>query len=490
MHTLPRALPWRMGVDPEAIRRLVAALDALDCHSIMIARHGHVVAEGWWAPYRADAPHASYSISKGVTAIAVGFAVQEGLLTVEDRVIDHFPDLLPCAPCAHMRELTVKHLLMMGLGHFSRMDHDFYFAENWLAENLRLYLESQPGTRFNYDNRCALLCSAIVQRLTGQTLFDYLTPRLFVPLGIRSACWELTQGINPGGWGLAWTTEDILTFSQFLLQKGAWNGAQLLDPAWISAASSCQINSSTGRINGNPLNANQVLGYGYLFWMCPPHGAYRGTGACGQQNIVLPEQDMVIAITAGSDRSGDILDAVWEHLLPGLRDDVAEDASAQNALNDVLAGLRVPLPAGTPDAPAASLHSGKTYRLADNPCGITALSFTFGDVDTLTLYQGERRCTVRVGHGTWLANRGAVAQAACPDSMTTLFYADVACAGAWSGSRYELKLAFTGTPFVDTLAVTFDGQRLEGVYRCAPYLPLRGRGTALMGCEVTTGCAV
>ncbi len=478
MTTLPRAIPADHGVAPRALGDLFTELDGLGCHSAMLLRHGRVLAEGWWKPYAPALPHSLYSITKGFTAMAVGFALAEGLIRLDDTVAGFFPEYLPCAPCDHMRALTVRHLLTMSLGHISRMDHDFFSAPDWLAEHLRLYLELEPGTRFNYDNRCANLLSALVQKRSGLTLREYLLPRLFHKLGVNNPDWETVQGFNPGGWGLWLTTEELACFGQLLLQKGRWDGEQVIGADWIEAASARQIDSSEGRLNGVPLNRSQRAGYGYQFWRCPVPGAYRATGACGQHCIVLPEQEAVFVVTAGSNGSGDILEAVWKHLMPGF--DNKADGSAQADLDALLAGLSVPLPTGEACPEEAGRHSGSLYRVAENPLGISRMAFDFGPTDTISLWRGDVCFTVRAGHNAWMPNENAVPLDGLPDTMTTLLYPDAVCAAAWTGRTYTLKMVFTKACFTDSLRLDFDACGVTGDYLCEPYLPLRGRGCTLM----------
>ena len=483
MNSLPRALPADYGVDPRGLVNLFDALDALGCHSAMLARRGHVLAEGWWKPYAPSLPHSLYSITKGFTSLAVGFAVEEGLLSLDDTVADFFSDYLPCAPCDHMRELTVRHLLTGTLGHISRMDHDFFREADWVREAVRLYLELKPGTRFNYDNRCANLLSSLVQRRTGQTLRDWLEPRLFHKLGIRRIDWEENQGSSIGGWGLWLTTEELMRYGLFLLNRGAQNGERIIDPGWIDEASAAHVDTRGCRLNGMPHNRSQEAGYGYHFWRCPVEGgkgAFRGTGACGQQCIVLPEQEAVLVITAGSDASGDILENVWKHLIPAF-DAPGIHPGSQPDLEARLASLAVAQPVGDSLPPTLVERGGLSYAMADNPLGITRMAFDFGETDLVSFWLGDACFTVRAGHGEWISTHGAITSRGLPDTMTTVFYPDAACCAAWEDASYTLRLAYTKASFVDTLRLSFDDWGITGEYRCSPYLPLRGRGTPLIG---------
>lgn len=298
---LPRSTPADQGVSARGIAAFIDALAArsLQVHGCMILRHGYVIAEGWWQPYAADMPHMLFSLSKSFTSTAVGLAVHEGRLSVEDPVTSFFPEDLPESIGPNLAAMRVRHLLMMGTGHDKDTTPRLRQAgsDNWVRGFLGLDVEHAPGSKFVYNSGASYMLSAIVQKVTGLTLLDYLTPRLFGPLGIDGATWESSpQGINAGGWGLSLTTEGIARFGQLYLQQGRWHGEQLVPEAWIREATSPQISNGAGG------SSDWAQGYGYQFWRCR-HNIYRGDGAFGQYCIVMPEQDAVIAMTGGTGKS-------------------------------------------------------------------------------------------------------------------------------------------------------------------------------------------
>ena len=263
-NSLPRCAPEAQGVSSAAIARFVDAVERMpgnnELHSFMLLRHGAVVAEGWWSPYAPKRPHTLFSLSKSFTSTAVGLAVAEGYLSVEDRVLSFFPDDAPVRVSKNLDAMQVKHLLAMSTGHAEdtmspmarRRDR------NWIKAFLARPVKYKPGTHFLYNTGASYMLSAIVQRLTGMTLLDYLQPRLFRPLGIEHPTWEVSpQGITMGGFGLNITTEDIARFGQLYLQKGCWNGKQLLPETWIEQAGSVQT------VNGADPNSDWQQGYGY-----------------------------------------------------------------------------------------------------------------------------------------------------------------------------------------------------------------------------------
>ena len=226
---LPRSAPEAQGVSSSAILAFLEDVEEHipELHSVMLLRHGRVLAEGWWAPYAAQHPHMLYSLSKSFTATAIGMAVAEGRLTVDDLVLSFFPEQAPAAPDANLRMMRVRHLLSMSTGHDGDTSGRVFSQRNWVNAFLSLPVEHEPGTHFCYNTAATYLLSAILQKLTGEKLL-YLRPRLLRPLGITGATWESCPlGINTGGFGLSVKTEDIARFGQLYLNNGLWHGRRL-----------------------------------------------------------------------------------------------------------------------------------------------------------------------------------------------------------------------------------------------------------------------
>jgi CubicO group peptidase (beta-lactamase class C family) len=333
---LPRSAPEAQGVSSAAVQAFVEAVDTKvdTMHSFILLRHGKVVAEGWWAPESAEKPHVMYSLSKSFTSTAVGLAAAEGKLSIDDPVLKYFPEDAPAEPSEKLKAMRVKDLLTMSCGH--QTEPKFKKEEPWIKTFLSHPVEHAPGTHFLYNSAGTYTCSAIVQKVTGSTVVDYLKPRLFEPLGIEGAQWTASpQGISAGGWGLFLRTEDIAKFGQLYLQKGQWNGKQLVPAAWVDQATSKQVS------NGTDPARDWTQGYGFQFWRCR-HNAYRGDGAFGQFCVVLPEQDAVVAITADTKDMQAELNLVWDHLLPAFQKDaLPPNAEAESKLKSALANLKV-----------------------------------------------------------------------------------------------------------------------------------------------------
>jgi len=290
---LPRSAPEAQGVSSTTMLEFVNSLDEQieGMHSVMVVRHGQVITEGWWSPYDAEHNHVLYSLSKSFTSTAVGFAVAEGRLSIDDEVLKFFHDDAPADPGSNLKQMRVRDLLTMSTGHQDDPPTapDAISAKSFLAQAV----PHLPGTHFKYNTAATFLQSAIVQKVTGQTVLDFLRPRLFEPLGIEHPVWDTNfQGISLGGYGLRVRTEDIAKFGQLYLQKGRWNGKQLLPSDWVETATAKQAS------NGSNPKSDWNQGYGFQFWRCR-HNAFRGDGAFGQYCLVMPDQDAVVAITSG-----------------------------------------------------------------------------------------------------------------------------------------------------------------------------------------------
>lgn len=491
---LPRGVPEAQGISSAAILDFVAAAGDARCglHGLMMLRHGHVVAEGWWQPYRPDAIHSLYSLSKSFTSTAVGFAVAEGKLKLDDRVVHFFPAKVPSIVSDNLAALNIRHLLTMSVGHAA--DSTFRVAfdpreGDWVRNFLSLPIENPPGSVFLYDTAATYMLSAIVQKVTGLKLIDYLRPRLFDPLEIHGMTWATCPlGINTGGWGLSVTTEALAKFGLLYLQKGRWNGGQLMPAAWIEEATAYQIQQPPTWDSGSdpaahmdraaaladPMAALAMLkqtsdwyqGYGYQFWRCR-HQAFRGDGAFGQFCIVIPDQDAVIAITAETADSQGILNLVWKYILPALHDEaLPADANTNAHLKKELASLALPLPSGTPRSPTVDRISGRNFHLDANNLGVKNASLLFrGDSCAFTLGGPAGEHVVHCGLGGWLdgsTTLPGVPPKLFPGNEGNTRSIKVAAAGAWKDQgTFEMQWRFYETPHLDTVTCRFDGGRVR-----------------------------
>jgi CubicO group peptidase (beta-lactamase class C family) len=449
---LPRSTPEAQGIPSAAILALVDAWEekAYGVHSLMVVRHGQVVAEGWWTPYAKDAPHVLYSLSKSFASTAAGLAVAEGKLSLDDSVLAAFPELAPPDASDNLKAMRLRDLLSMSTGHHAEdMDPFPYDSDEVLAKLfLARKVAHKPGTHFFYNTAATYMASAMVQKATGQTVLDYLRPRLFEPLGIENPTWDADRhGVTLGGFGLRVRTEDIARFGQLYLQKGQWRGRQLLPAAWVEAATARQVS------NGSKPESDWEQGYGYQFWRCR-HGFYRGDGAFGQFCIVMPQQDTVVAITSGTKDMGGVMQKVWDHLLPALAPaPLVADASAREALSRKLASLVLPSQDGQATSPLAAKVSGRRYVFPENDERFESIGLEVarGQVTLVSRADG-RETRVPVAHGRW-------------GTSVALRFGDrderVAASGAWTAEdTYTARLCLHETPYVLTARLRFAGDEV------------------------------
>ena len=449
MNQLPRSTPKAQGIASSAIRAFVDEIDRrrLGLHSMMLLRHGQVVAEGWWHPYSADYPHMLFSLTKSFTSTAIGLAVSEGRLSVDDAVLDLFPDDAPKDPSANLRAMRVRHLLSMSTGHEQDVTRQTMSADAGLVRAfLSLPVQREPGTHFVYNSAASHILSEIIQKLTGQTLLSYLTPRLFEPLGIKPALWEVaSDSTNTGGWGLSITTDEIARFGQLYLQKGLWNGKQIVPESWVAQAASKQVD------NGTKPDSDWTQGYGFQFWRCR-HGIYRGDGAFGQYCVVMPPYDAVLAMTAGTTDLQGVLNAAWDHLLPAMSaEPLPTDAKACEALQRRLSELQLPPAAGFAEQPIASDITKKTYRFPANDQKLESIRFTFDNaVLRIHINGSEELC---FGHGKWIKQTAKLNMPAAQLMASSYAWTDE--------TTLVLHSWLLHTPFAHTITCRFSGNELK-----------------------------
>jgi hypothetical protein len=469
--SLPRSVPEAQGVSSQGIIDFLdaAAKSSNEFHSIMFLRHGKVIAEGWWDPYKPGLKHTLYSTSKSFTATAVGFAVSEHRLSVKDKVISFFRDVLPDTVGPFLSDMKVKDLLSMSAG----QDPDPTFKTvvsdtNWVKSFLAVPVVHEPGTKFLYNTLATYMLSAIVQKVTGEKVIDFLKPRLFDPLSIEGMDWEVDpHGINTGGWGLRLKTEDMAKFGQLFLQKGRWNGKQLLPVSWIEEATSLKIFQAPEAPQSKKDSSDWMQGYCYQMWRCR-HNCYRADGAYGQYIIVLPDQDAVIAITAETADMQDELNLIWEHLLPAIKSGtLTENVSLTEQLNKQLASLALPLPAPGNGSSVTSSISGKTFVFESNYKHLKNMNFQFNDnICQVTMGIDSSDYNFSFGSGRWITGetsmRGPNLLLNAKAHHTGLPADIVTGSFGWKDiNTLELVLRYIESPHTETIDCKFDKDKIS-----------------------------
>ncbi len=446
--------PEEEGISSGAILAFLEEADAsqIELHSFYFARHGKVIAEGWWQPYSAQRPHTLYSLSKSFTSTATGFALGEKLISLDDAVISFFPEDLPADVSENLAEMKIRHLLSMSTGHAE--DTTGYLHSNgtgnWAAAFLARPVDFPPGTHFVYNSGATYMVSAILQKVTGSPVLEYLTPRLFDPLGIRNATWEsCPRGINTGGWGLSVKTEDIARFGQLYLNNGILDGVRVLPEGWVEEASKSHIS------NGKDPDSDWSQGYGFQFWRSR-YNTYRGDGAFGQFCIIMPEQESVLAITAGHGNMQEELNLVWKHLLPAMKSEkLSKSNSEYQELQRTLSSLKRKTPEGSSSSTLEPGLSGKVYKFAENDLNIDTVRFQFREEEGSIQIRNEGGLQEIPFSkiGDWIEGAAALGD---------FKLQAIASSGTWTAQdAFVLDICYTVTPYRTTLTFQFEDGKLQ-----------------------------
>jgi CubicO group peptidase (beta-lactamase class C family) len=465
---LPRAVPEKEGVSAAAISRFLDATShgKTEFHSFMFLRHGMVVAEGWWNPYAPDLKHTLYSTSKSFTAAAVGFALTEGRMHLTDKVVSFFPDDLPNPVPPFLAELTVRDALMMSDGMAPDPTGPVVLDSNWARKFLSTPIVNEPGTKFLYNSAGTYMLAAVVQKVTGQTVLDYLKPKLFEPLGITGEDWETSpQNVNTGGWGLRLKTQDMAKFGQLYLQGGNWQGKQILPQSWVKEATTMKIMQDPDAPQSKKDSSDWLQGYCYQMWRCR-HNGVRADGAFGQYIIMLPDEDAVIAIQAETPDMQEEINLVWQYLLPSMHPGtLPADPNADAQLKKQLSALALAPPTST-TSPVSDPLNGKTFNLEPNAKKMHAITFTSsGEGLRLTIKGDTAIYHLSFGNGRWVT--GTTTRPG-PNLLTGAVHHDVglpafATAGAYQWvDEHSLKLVlrYIESPHTETMICHLDGNNL------------------------------
>ncbi len=357
-------------------------------------RHGKVIGEIHPAPFKAEYSHALFSCSKTFTSAAIGIAISEHRLKLTDRLASFFPEQMPKEVSEWLSDITIEDLLTMRSG-FVCFDEVRSEHLDWVRTYLNHPMNCKPGTKFQYDSLDTYLLSAIIQKVTGMTLLDYLKPRIFEPLHINNVKWEKSpEGINTAGWGLYLQSESLAKFGQLLLQQGKWDGKQLISAEWVKAMMSPHVDNY----------------YGYQMWMCEWPKAARADGAYGQYIIVNPEQDMVVVITQcltgdGGKEQRLIKNVLFPGIIKSDRSPASEDKDVKpgkeyKLLKRKQASYALPFLDGKKSNKQVSIPLHQAYHLEKNPLGWKEITFLAPQQMEVTDSVG-RKGIIDMGYKQW-----------------------------------------------------------------------------------------
>ena len=441
-----RSSPESVGIESASIAAFEERLRErkLGHQGYLLWRHGKLVAGSIASPYRFSDKRHVYSVSKSWTSTAIGIAVDEGLIKLDDKLISFFPDELPEKVSDNLAAMTLRHVLSMNTGHQTDTLGRVASREpGWAKRFLSLDVENVPGTHFAYNSTATYMLSAVITKVTRMRMVDYLKPRLFDPLGIEGVWWEESpDGVNDGGWGIHVSPEDMLKLGVLYLNKGIWNGVRILSEDYINEATSAVSDNSA---NGAP---DWKLGYGFQWWRCR-HDCYRADGAFGQYIIVSPAKDSVAVIISEDHDMQPILDAYWDTIFASMSDHVLSEPATIKYDLSARPCSELPVYSGEHIAPV-------TYHIDDNFTGITEISLkSAGDNLILKLGGGiEKSIEIICGAGKWEYNHFDH----CPMSPTQFvgplaigIRADIAAAWGSDGQKLIVKLRFVSTPHENIL---------------------------------------
>lgn len=452
INELPRSTPEEQGVPSKALVALFDSLHALpltDMHAVVVMRHGKVIGEMYPKPYAPEYRHTMYSCSKTFVGIAVGLAIKDNRLRLDDRVAAIFPELLPDSVSKDLADMTVRHLLTMASG--VKPDWNMRSrGKEWIRTFLSKPVEA-PGTKYAYDSMVSYMLAAVVQKVTGKKLTEYLQERVFTPMNVTEWAWEESpEGVNTGGWGVHIQPESLAKFGQLILNEGRWEGKQLVPAEWIREM--CKKHRETGR---------EV--YGYHIWHCGGHdGAVRADGALGQYVISVLDKDMVVVMTEATLGNGrDQRRLIWDVLLPHIQDEpLPANKKDYQKLLKKQDGYKLAEVKGKASSAFASNWENKTIELGKNTFGWKSLKLNFGKKQvTMTVTETSGKSyELPFGYQQWMTT---AFDAYPPYSITPVdrfkglegpYYASGSY--AWI-SKEELQLKVHYVNWVSALEMTF-----------------------------------
>lgn len=447
---LSRASASSVGVDPE---HLIAFLDevkaaGLDLQGLMLHRHGQVVAEGWSWPVDPNEPRVLHSVAKSFTACAIGLALDEGLLKLDDRLVEFFPEFVPAAADPRLADMTVEHLLSMRTGHAANTSGSVWrgIETSWIAEFFKIPLAYAPGTTYVYTSAASYMLSALINKVSGQTLHAYLKPRLFVPLDIHNESWDIgPDGVNPGGNGLKAPTSAMLKLAVLHAQGGMWNGQQILPAAWVAAATRPQGGSDSR--------------YGY-HWMMKPAQAFSAVGVFVQMAMVFREYGATLVVIGGMKNSAELLPFVERHFPAAFGSDCNVKPDADARLEQRLASMAL-----RPDllsACAGLADFTGVYQVEPNGLDVQQVAFAVeGNVLRFQLTDSKAGHALEIGIDHWVSGTTSMPGRALHHGYE-FKDAQIIAGARWLDTRtLEMTWIYPQTAFRDRVVCEFDGDRVR-----------------------------
>jgi len=389
-HPFPVGTPEKAGIPSSALIKFLNAIkrQRVCLHSFMILRHGEVAYEANWAPMTPTELHRMYSVSKSFVSVAVGIAQGEGLLSIHDRVVDYFPERVTKHPHPYLEKVTIRDLLMMS-SMFDDQPYDGAKDMDWISTFFNTIPQHASGEVMCYDTMCTVLCTAIVEKVSGQTLMEYLRPRLFDPIGFSEDAWcvQTPCGLTWAGSGIMCSIHDLAKFANVVMHYGEFEGKQLIPRDYMIEATSYQINNM---VNSCTLQE----GYGYQFWRYSNNG-FGCLGMGSQWAMCLPDLDMVVVCTGDTQelqqRQYAAINLFYDVVYPEIAEgEIAVDADAAAKLAAMTADLSIQTVPGEVFCDTAARIAGKTFKMNANPLGWKYVRFDFEGDEGVLSYENAR----------------------------------------------------------------------------------------------------
>lgn len=424
--------PSRAGISHADIRAFLDRLQAggVNMHSVLMARHGKIFFEAYWEPFDADTLHRMYSVTKSFVSVAIGCLLEEGKLSLDDHIVDYFPDKLPDEVPEEVARVTIRHMLTMST---------CFTDGNWMypgvTDRVRFYFSKKPdkptGTIFTYDSNASYVMGVLAERLSGMGLMDYLRKRVFDHIGGFENAYMLKtpDGTPWSDSALMATPRDLMRFAQFVMNKGSWEGKQLMSAAYLADATRPQVTNDPDN-----RRAFDRYGYGYQFWMTE-HNGFAFSGMGGQYAVCVPEKDFVFVCTGDNQLNGHITDPVtYDAIFRGIVEKLSDEPLPEEGPLEVT-GLKLPVVPGKTHTAFADEISGKWYVCDENPMGISRFRFDFPEkgwgMFTYVNAQGEKQLPFGLGRNAF----GKFPQYGYHNDFgnvrTEGFLYDCAVSGAW-----------------------------------------------------------
>lgn len=391
--------PASVGIEPKQLLLLYDSLmssQITEIHHLVVMVDGKIAGELHPEPFKKEYRHTLYSVSKTFVAVAVGLAIDDGLLTVDDKLATFFPEYVSDSVDARLRDIRIKDMLTMQSG-FKTETWMRNKQQHWIEYYLSRPLKADPGTNYSYDSIESYLLSAVVQKVTGKTVMELLNERIFHPMDITDAEWEqCPDGINVGGWGIYLSSHSQALFGQLLLQGGCWNGKQLISKQWIDEMMTVRV-------------VRDANDYGYQIWLCEYPGAWRADGAFGQYIIIVPQKNMVVVLNQCSRSKGfPERSNIWHTVVKNCLN-CAIDAKPDElkAVEDYENTAMLPVLDGDNVNELAKKYNGKTFSLDKNKLGWKSIKFTFADnnVNFEITDADNKKNDIKMGYKQWMTSQ-------------------------------------------------------------------------------------